>query len=328
MNTSTLPPLLGDLGVLSDATRFRILMALEEREFGASEIARILQLPQPTVSRHLRHLAEAGWVRARSDGARRPYRLPGDLDEGRRTLWVTLREATRGDSRIAEDRERATAVLAQRESRSREFFASTAERWDARRAELYGTHADLLPLFGLLEPGWAVVDLGGGTGGLAGALAPFVRRIVVVDRSPEMLAAARARLRDVAHAEFVESEAEALPLEACTIDLVVVSLVLHHLADPLPVLAEARRILRPGGRLVVVDMREHDRADLTHEMGHQWPGFTPERLEAWLQAAGLAPRRAVPLPPDPDAQGPLLLVQTAVRPKEQAPEPDISQESP
>lgn len=313
MNTSHLPPLLGHLGVLADATRFRILMALEAREFGASEIARILQLPQPTVSRHLRLLAEAGWVVARSDGARRPYRRQEPLPPELGALWAAAQAAALGDSRIAEDRERAAAVLAERLDRSREYFSAAGEQWDALRTELYGIRADLLPLFGLLDPGWTVADLGAGTGVLARAVAPFVRRVVVVDRSPEMLAAARARLAGVAHADFAQSNVEALPLGDSTVDLAVLSLVLHHLPDPPRVLAEVRRVLRPGGRLVVVDMREHDRVDLTHEMGHQWSGFAPAQLHEWLCGAGLTPLPAVPLPPDADARGPLLLLQAATR---------------
>ena len=158
-----------------DRLREASVAQLEDREFGASEIARILQLPQPTVSRHLRLLAEAGWVIARSDGARRPYRRSGSLTAAQSELWTALHAAARHDSRIAEDRERAIAVLAQRLDRSREFFSSTAERWDAIRTELYGIRADLLPLFGLLDPTWAVADLGAGTGVLACSMTSCTR---------------------------------------------------------------------------------------------------------------------------------------------------------
>lgn len=313
MNTTALPPLLGHLGVLSDATRFRILMTLESREFSVSELCRILQLPQPTVSRHLRLLAEGGWVVSRSDGARRPYRRNGALGQEQAALWHTLRGAASDDPRIREDGERAEAVLAERRDRSRDFFSATADRWDSIRAELYGIRADLLPLFGLLDPGWTVADLGAGTGVLAAAVAPFVERVVVVDRSPEMLAAARERMPSSGTVEFHEGEVEQLPLADETVDVAVLSLVLHHLPDPARVLAEARRILKPGGRLVLVDIREHDRAELTEEMGHQWPGFTSAQLHAWLQAADLTPLPTVPLPPDAEARGPLLFLQVARR---------------
>lgn len=313
MNTTALPPLLGHLGVLSDATRFRILMSLDSREFGVSELCRILQLPQPTVSRHVRVLADGGWVVSRSDGARRPYRRNDDLARDQAALWLTLREAARDDPRLREDAERAEAVLAERRNRSREFFSSTADRWDSIRAELYGIRADLLPLFGLLDPRWTVADLGAGTGVLAQAMAPFVERVLVVDRSPEMLAAARDRIQPAEHVEFHESEVEALPIPDQSVDVAVLSLVLHHLPDPPRVLAEARRILKPGGRLVLVDIREHDRAELTEEMGHQWPGFTSEQLNEWLRRAELTPHPSVPLPPDAEARGPLLFLQVARR---------------
>lgn len=313
MNTLTLPPLLGHLGVLSDATRFRLLMALEQREFSVSELCRVLQLPQPTVSRHLRLLAEGGWVVSRSDGTRRPYRRSGDLDEEQTALWEAVRGPAELDARVREDRERAEAVLAERRDRSRDFFSSTAERWDTIRADLFGIRADLLPLFGLLDPDSTVADLGAGTGVFASAIAPFVERVVVVDRSPEMLAAARARLASADGVEFHEGEVESIPLPDASVDLAVLSLVLHHLTDPTRVLLEVHRILRPGGRLVLVDIREHDRAELTEEMGHQWPGFSPERMRAWLREAGLTPRPPIPLRPDADARGPLLFVQVARR---------------
>jgi ArsR family transcriptional regulator len=323
MNILTPPPVFGHLGTLGDVTRCRLLAVLERREYSVSELCQALQLPQPTVSRHLRVLAEDGWVTARSDGTRRPYRRIDDLAPDQSRLWEIVREQLSADGRLAADLERAEAVLAQRQDRARDFFSASAERWDEIRAELYGIRADLLPLFGLLDPAWSVADLGAGTGVLASAIAPFVSRVVVVDRSPEMLSAARRRLTGTDNVSFHQGELQALPLPAESIDLAMLSLVLHHVPEPDVVLEEVRRVLRPGGRLIIVDMREHDRVELGEEMGHLWPGFDGPRMTRWLEDAGLRPSSWVPLRPDPAGRGPLLFLQSAVRLPEH-PTPSLS----
>lgn len=313
MNTTAPLPVLNHLGTLSDATRCRLLAVLERREFSVSELCQVLQLPQPTVSRHLRVLSEDGWVVARSEGTRRPYRPSDTRSPEQEGLWGVVREQVLSDDRVAADFERAEAVLAQRQDRSRDFFSASAERWDEIRAELYGIRADLLPLFGLLDPEWRVADLGAGTGIFSSAVAPFVRNVVLVDRSPEMLTAARRRLAGADNVEFREGHLERLPLDDEVVDLAVVSLVLHHVPQPSIVFGEVARILRPGGRVIVVDMREHDRDDLSDEMGHVWPGFDRSMTDLWLTEAGLAPGPWVPLRPDPAGRGPLLFLQSAVR---------------
>lgn len=314
MNILAPPPVFGHLGTLGDVTRCRLLAVLERREYSVSELCQALQLPQPTVSRHLRVLAEDGWVTARSEGTRRPYRRIDELAPDQSRLWDIVREQLFADGRLDADLERAEAVLAQRQDRARDFFSASAERWDEIRAELYGIRADLLPLFGLLDPTWSVADLGAGTGILTSAIAPFVDRVAVIDRSPEMLAAARRRLSATDNVSFHAAELETLPLPSESIDLAVLSLVLHHVAEPDVALHEVRRVLRPGGRLIVVDMREHDRVDLGEEMGHLWPGFDGQSMTRWLDDAGLIPSTWVPLRPDPAGRGPLLFLQSAVRP--------------
>ncbi len=315
MNTITPLPLLGHLGTLGDMTRCRLLALLERQEFGVSELCQALQLPQPTISRHLRVLADDGWVTSRSDGTRRPYRRNDTLSDEAARLWSVVSTQLAADPRIADDRERADAVLARRQDTARTFFSTSAHRWDELRADLYGLRADLHALFGLLDPTWTVADLGAGTGALTAAVAPFVARVVSLDRSPAMLAAARTRLEGVTNVTFREGELEALPLDDDTVDLAILSLVLHHVPEPARALAEVARVLRPGGRLVLVDMREHDRVEFAEEMGHQWPGFDPGRLRDWLTGAGLEAGPWIPLTPDPEARGPLLFLQSARRPR-------------
>lgn len=309
------PAILDRLSVLGDLTRCRLLALLEGQEFTVSELCQALQLPQPTVSRHLRVLADDGWVVARADGTARHYRAVEPLPASGAGLWRLVHDDLARQDVGRDDQERARAVLARREDRARAFVSASAERWDEIRAGLYGARADLLPLFGLLDPGWTVADLGTGTGVFPVAVAPFVRRAVGVDRAPEMLAAARRRAAGLANVEFLEGHLEALPLEPGSVDLAVLSLVLHFVPDPLAALREVRRVLAPGGRLIVVDLREHARLEYREEMGHQWSGFDETRLAEWLDAAGLEPGRQSAIPPDPDARGPLMFLRTARRPR-------------
>ena len=312
MNTAT--PIFDRLSALADATRSRLLLLLERHELTVGELCQVLQLPQSTVSRHLKLLGDEGWAVARAEGTSRRYRMPVDrMDPAQRQLWSMVRPEVASMPHAARDAERLRSVLAERTTRSREFFSAAAGEWDRVRAELFGRRADLHALLGLLDERWTVGDLGCGTGQLAESLAPFVARVVAVDASPEMLDAARARLAEVPNVETRAGTLEALPVDDGALDAAVVFLVLHYVAEPAAALAEAARALRPGGRLLVVDMAPHDREEYRHAMGHLWQGFAPEELRGWAADAGLTGFRYVPLPPDPAAKGPALFAATARR---------------
>ena len=314
MNTIAAPPILGLVSALGDETRTRLLVLLERGEFNVSELCWATQLPQPTVSRHLRTLSEDGWVTSRSEGRMRHYRFSDELDRRHRELWALVRSELQGPA-YAADAERARSVLAERRRRSAEFFAASADSWDELRRELFGARAEFLPLLGFLDPSWTVGDLGTGTGGLVATLAPFVRQVIGVDRSPPMLEAARARLKGLENVDLLPGDLEALPLDDQALDVAVLSLVLHYVVEPALALAEAFRVLRPGGRLLLVDMRAHDRGPAyAREMGHVWPGFAPEQVTDWLGAAGFEDSYVRPLPADPAAQGPLLFLASARKP--------------
>lgn len=312
MNTIASPPILERLSVLGDETRTRILALLDGSEFTVSELCAVLQAPQPTVSRHLKTLAAEGWVEARAEGRNRHYHLSPQLDEAARALWRIVHGEVGDGSVYRSDAERARAVLETRRMRSTAFFAESAAEWDRTRAELFGSATGLAPLLGLIDPTWVVGDLGCGTGALTARLAPFARRTIGVDRSEAMLGTAEARLHDIGTAELRCGELESLPISDGELDLAILALVLHYVVDPRAVLAEVRRTLAPGGRVLVLDMRRHDRgAGFSDAMGHVWPGFELERMEAWLADARFGSVRVQPLAPDPDATGPLLFLASA-----------------
>jgi len=312
MNTLHPPPILEHLHALGDETRVRILALLERSELSVGELAAVLQVAQPSVSRHLKTLTDEGWVHARQDGRLRHYRFAENVDEGARELWTIVRSRLGTHGLFAADGERAAAVLRDRRIRSAEFFARAAERWDELREELFGRDVRFAPLLGLLDAEWTVGDLGTGTGALARLLAPFVRRVVGVDRSEEMLSAARHRLQDLDTVELRLGSLEELPVEDGELDVAILSLVLHYVVSPQAVLAEVRRVLRPGGRVLILDMRLHERGvGYAEEMGHVWPGFEPGQIEAWLTDAGMGRVRTHLLAPDPSASGPLLFLSTA-----------------
>jgi ArsR family transcriptional regulator len=179
------------------------------------------------------------------------------------------------------------------------------------RAELYGSRADLSPLAALLDPSWVVADLGCGTGQTAGALAPFVDRVIAVDESSAMLAAARRRLDEYDNVELRTGRLEDVPIDDATVDVAILSLVLHFVVDPAAVIAEAARLLRHGGRLLVVDMLPHERDEYRTGMGHLWLGFDERQITPWLEAAGFGCIRVTALPPDPQAKGPGLFTARA-----------------
>lgn len=306
------------LSLLSDATRVRLLLALEEQELTVSELCAVLQLPQSTVSRHLKVLGDDGWVSSRRDGTSRHYRAtPEQLDPAARRLWHLTREQVAALPSAEQDARRLESVLAARRSKSQEFFSSTAGGWDRLRRDLFGARAELVPLLALLEASWVVGDLGCGTGQVAEALAPFVARVFAVDESDAMLEAARARLAPFPSVEVRRGRLETLPIEDGRLDVAVLALVLHHVPEPARALVEVARTLRPGGRLLVTDMLPHDREEYRQEMGHVWLGFSEERLAGWLEAAGLEGLRWLSLPADPEAQGPSLFAATARKPEPQ-----------
>jgi ArsR family transcriptional regulator len=308
------PVILDQLASLADTTRSRILLLLDGQELSVSELCGVLQLPQSTVSRHLKALADAGWVRARGVGTSNVYTMSReDLDASSRRLWLLVREQVGHTAAAVQDQRRLQATLAARRSKSVEFFSSSAGQWDRVREELFGDRFHLAALAAFVGADATVGDLGCGTGQLSVALAPFVARVIGIDSSGAMLQAARKRLHDYRNVELRRGELEALPIDDGRLDAATVMLVLHHVPEPVRALADVHRVLKAGGRLVLVDMLPHDREHYRQQMGHVWLGFSEEQTERMLADAGFTRPRVVPLPTDAKAKGPALFVATATK---------------
>lgn len=307
-------PLLARLGALGDRARLRILRLLARNELSVGELADALRMPQSTLSRHLKALLEAAWILRRSEGTASLYRMePKDLDDAARRLWDAVSSELDGAEAFAADDQRLAAVLLERRgSGTRGFFGQIGGEWDRVRQELFGRDITPEALLALLPGDWTVADLGCGTGDVAGRIAPHVSRVVAIDREPAMLEAARRRLAGFTNVDFVEGDLYDLPLRDASIDAAVVSLVFHHLADPARAMTEIARVLKPGGKLLVIDMMPHDHADF-RAMGHEHLGFDRAALEAWATEAGLELATPVALPADPEAKGPALFVAGFVR---------------
>lgn len=303
------------LAVLSDPLRLRLLRVLERQELSVGELARVVQLPQSTVSRHLKVLSDGGWLTSRSEGTSTRYHMVLDeLDAAGRDVWTTVREHLDDAPEHADDLRRLQMVLADRRTDTKSFFGRVAGEWDAVRNALFG-HEFMPPaLLNLLLRNWVVADLGCGTGNAAEFLAPCVREVIAVDQSRPMLDAAAKRLERFRNVKFVEGDLEHLPLHSASVDATVAVLVLHHVDDPQAAMSEMRRVLKPGGVCLVVDMVEHDRAEYRQTMGHRWLGFSERQLNEWAQRAGLSSARVTHVQTDADAKGPGLFAFTAARP--------------
>jgi SAM-dependent methyltransferase len=307
-------PILDHMTALSDPTRCRMLMLLEKQELTVSELCAVLQMPQSTVSRHLKTLSDDDWVTSRRDGTSRFYSMPvDDLDSGAKRLWPIIREQVASTAGASQDDRRLRGVLTRRRAKSQEFFATAAGGWDHLRGELFGDEFFLWAVLGLIDPALVVGDLGCGTGQLTETVAPYVRRVISVDGSNDMLDAARHRLGGAKNVELRQGELENLPIDSGELDVAMLSLVLHYSPSPARALSEVGRVVRKGGRVLVVDMLPHDREEYQQQMGHVWLGFSDKQISRFLNGAGFGDVRVRMLPADPDAKGPALFAAIAVK---------------
>jgi SAM-dependent methyltransferase len=304
---------LGWLGSLADATRLRLLRLLERQELGVAELCDILQLPQSTISRHLKVLADLGWVHGRNEGTTHFYRtILDELDPPARRLWLVAREQTDRWATVMQDQLRLQRLLQQRND-SQSFFAGAAGEWDGLRGRLYGHHFSAAACLGLLPGNLVVADLGCGTGQITADLAPYVHRVIGVDNSAAMLKAARRRLTNLSNTELRRGELTSIPIDDASCDCALIVLALTYIPDPSAAIKEAARILKPGGKVVIVDLLPHDRDDFRRQMNQHWPGFDSELIRRWLTEANLEATTCRPLPPEPNVKGPALFLASGAK---------------
>lgn len=311
MEQTTASPrmLIERLDSLSDPIRLRLLLLLERDELGVADLCDILQLPQSTVSRHLKMLADMQWLKSRRQGTSHLFRMNADqLPSDARQLWAIARQQSDFWPVTRLDQQRLADLHRRKQQAQAAFFAGAAGQWDKLRGELYGHYFSQAATLSILSPDWVVADLGCGSGSIAAAIAPFVSRVICVDQSPAMLDAAARRTASLPNIELRQATLPSLPLDSQSCDAALLVLTVTYVAAPPAVLLEASRILRPRGRLVIVDLLAHDREDFQQQTGQQHRGFDSTQIVEMMQQAGLGQIRFRELPIEPAAKGPPLFV--------------------
>ena len=289
--------LLTSLRAAAEPTRLRLLALAARGAFCVMEFTEILGQSQPRLSRHLKLLCECHLLDRLREGANVWFTLPGG-DDGALARELIARLPP-DDPVLEADRRQAARVLAERARAASERFRKQGADWDEMRALDLPAPAVEAALLSLVpDAAGRLVDIGTGTGRVLELLAPRVSQGLGVDASKTMLALARARLGRAAlsHCTVRLADMYRLPLADGSFDTAVLQMVLHYAEDPAGVLTEAARVLRPGGRLIVIDLAAHQRDDLVAKLAHRWPGFSDDAMGALLDSAGLRCGDAVSVP--------------------------------
>lgn len=278
--------------LLGDDARLRLLRLLDAERLNVSELTGILGIAQSGVSRHLGLLKDAGLVSEEREAGYTYYRVAPDVREGSNgfaTLWRLLREQFERSAATPAARADLARLEEVRRLRKENFDAHAGPDTNERQLVPGRSWAAWARALGHLLPPMRVADLGCGEGYLTIEASRWAARVLAVDRSPAVLKRARALAsrRRVTNIIWKRGELERLPLRDASVDLALLSQALHHAADPARALAEASRVVVPGGRVLVLDLREHDEAWVRKRLGDRWLGFAPDALKRLLQAAGL-----------------------------------------
>jgi ArsR family transcriptional regulator len=275
---------------LADPTRLRILALLRAMELSVGELAQLLGQSQPRVSRHVRILSDSGLVGRRKEGSWVYLQL---ADPGRtESLFATAQGLDpEAEQLFAADAARLDSIRADRAEAARRYFEAHAATWDSIRslhiadAEIERAIASLLTD----RPIGALLDIGTGTGRMLELFAPEAVSAIGIDRSSEMLRLARVKLEEagISGASLRQGDMYALPLGDRCADSIILHQVLHYAQQPGAAISEAARVLAPGGRLLVIDFAQHDRAELKEQDAHLRLGFADDAMRGWFGAAGL-----------------------------------------
>lgn len=292
MKRRSLTPLSFLFRALGDPVRLRLLHLLSVEELSVGELVRILDLPQSTVSRQISVLREQGLLSSRPAGPATYYRtnLESEVGDGETDLRDSLTELLQTAELAPSDQRSLERVIAARDAQGEQFFDRIGLQWDSLREECFGPSFHLEAFIALLPAEWTVADLGTGTGYLLPLLGRHFAKVIGIDNSRPMLELARKRADETGvseHIELKEGDLENLPVEDAAVDLAVAVLMLHHLPDVEAALHEVRRILKPGGKLLVVEIRDHDNEAFRVRMADRRPGIAADQLETWIRKAGL-----------------------------------------
>lgn len=269
---------------LADPTRVRLLSLLLRHELTVGEVALALAASQPTVSRNLKILAEAGLVSTRREGSQTFCRARA---KGPAAVFLkTVEELLGQETGLAASQNRAARLLARRQAETRSFFEAIAPQWPDLSRDVLGDLDLASELARRVPECGAAADLGCGPGDTLAALLPRAGQVIGVDNAPRMLALAARRLNGRPGVSLRLGELDHLPLRDQEVQAAVLSMVLHHLGDPAPALAEAARVLAPGGILVLADYDRHEVEDMRELHGDHRLGFAEEDLSALLSTAG------------------------------------------
>jgi ArsR family transcriptional regulator len=294
--------LLNALRAAAEPTRLRILCLCARGELTVSELTQVLGQSQPRVSRHLKQMCSAGLLDRHQEGAWAFFGLASVGSMGR-TARALVAQVRPDDDMAAQDLRRLETVKAQRADRANTYFRENAEAWDRIRV----LHVDESQVEAAVlarvprSPDARLLDLGTGTGRMLALLAPRVGQAIGVDSSREMLALARANLAapQFANCSVRQADMYQLPWPDGSFDLATAHMVLHFADDPAAAVAEAARVLRPEGRLLIIDFAAHDLEELRTRFAHRRLGFRGSEVEAWCAGSMLAIGRVQPLDGDP-----------------------------
>ncbi len=285
---------------LADPSRLRIVALLRSMELSVGELAQVLGQSQPRVSRHVKILADSGLIDRHKEGSWVFLALTGGTITA--ALANLIDQCLDSDSKSVLDADavRLAEVRADRAEAAARYFAVHAEAWDSIRSLHVPESAveRAIEVAMADQPLGTLVDIGTGTGRMIELLGPTAAQALGVDRSSEMLRLARVKLdkAGIADASLRQADMYALPLAASSADSVIIHQVLHYAQAPAAAIAEAARVLRPGGRLLVVDFAAHEREELRTADAHLRLGFTDEAIAGWFDAAGLDPDLTEHLP--------------------------------
>ena len=296
----------GALKAAGEETRLRIVALLAEAELTVSELTDILRQSQPRISRHLRLLAEAGLVERFREGSWAFFRL-GERGGSASLARDLVARLDPHDATIVRDRERLASVRAARAAAAQKYFARHAAEWDRiRKLHIADDAVEEAIRVALSErPFRSLLDLGTGTGRMLELFGPAIERGLGLDMSLDMLSLARTRLdrAGLRHCSVRQGDIYDLALPKDSFDVVIIHQVLHFLDDGARAIAEAARVLRPSGRLLVVDFAPHDLEFLRDEHAHRRLGFPPEAVSGWFTAAGLDVVKLETLKPEKNSDG-------------------------